>query len=83
LHDDASSLDTAAERTVMRMLGGSCVVPMGALARWNAETRLMALDGFFASDDGTRHARAQVEGPVHDVAEARSLGVRLAMALRL
>ena len=33
VHDEASFLATAAEREVSRLLGGSCQVPLGALAR--------------------------------------------------
>lgn len=76
IHHPCTELETVAERAVMRRLGGSCVVPMGALARW-VDGRA-TLEGFYAREDGTRAVRASHEGSAHDVDEARALGEALA-----
>ncbi len=80
LHHPTTALETLAERAVMRALGGSCTVPMGALGRW-VEGR-MSLEGFYATEDGLRSARAVCEGPVHDATAAEALGRALAEILR-
>lgn len=76
IHHPCTELETVAERAVMRRLGGSCVVPMGALARW-VDGRA-TLEGFYAREDGTRAVRASHEGSARDVDEARALGEALA-----
>jgi hydroxymethylbilane synthase len=82
LHDEVTSVETAAERAVMRALSGSCVTPMGALARWDRVGGL-SMTGFLATDDGAKHARATIarEG-VRDAAEAEAVGTALAARLR-
>lgn len=73
--------DTAAavraERAVARTLAGSCNVPLAAYAEITAGE--MRLRGYVGSPDGSRIARAMLEGPV---AEAEELGVALAARLR-
>lgn len=76
VHDPRTELETVAERAVMRRLGGSCVVPMGALARW-VDGRA-TLEGFYAREDGTRAVRASHEGSARNLDEARALGEALA-----
>ena len=66
-----------AERAVSRALAGSCQVPLAAFAEY-VEGRLR-LRGLVALPDGTRIARAELEGP-SDAPE--ELGLRLAEALR-
>jgi hydroxymethylbilane synthase len=46
-----------AERSVSRVLSGSCLVPLGAYAQ--RRNSAMYLRGFVASPDGTRHASAE------------------------
>ena len=81
LHDRRAALETAAERAVMRALGGSCTVPMGALARWDEATGELAMEGFYARDDGAS-ARRTHRGSAKDAREAEAVGAALAGALR-
>jgi hydroxymethylbilane synthase len=82
IHHLATERETEAERAVMRALGGSCTVPMGALARYEAGTERMTMEGFYAGDDGSLTARATLEGSARDPDEARALGQKLAEMLR-
>jgi hydroxymethylbilane synthase len=77
LQDEDTACAVAAERTVSRLLGGSCQVPLGAFAeRFGADLRLRAL---VATPDGTRLVRAEATGPASAPEE---LGARVASALR-
>jgi hydroxymethylbilane synthase len=67
-----------AERAVSRALAGSCVVPLGAYARREADG--MRLRGFVASPDGARMVRAQVLSPSTE-RDPESLGLELAEQL--
>ncbi|MFO0609571.1 MAG: hydroxymethylbilane synthase [Polyangiales bacterium] len=82
LHDHRAALETAAERAVMRALGGSCTVPMGALARWDEATGALAMEGFYAREDGSAAARRSHAGRAKDAGEAEAVGAALAGALR-
>ena len=66
-----------AERAVARTLAGSCNVPLAAYAEVSGES--MRVRGYVGSPDGTRTARAAVEGATRD---AEALGVELAQRLR-
>ena len=74
---EATSLCVRAERAVARALSGSCTVPLAAYGEIAAGT--MRLRGYVGAPDGTRTARAAVEGPAHD---AEALGFALAEKLR-
>jgi hydroxymethylbilane synthase len=73
----ATALCIRAERTVARTLAGSCNVPLAAFASITGHT--MTLRGYVGAPDGTRIARATVEGRA---ADAEVLGVALAARLR-
>jgi hydroxymethylbilane synthase len=77
LHDVTTGCAVAAERALLRELEGGCQIPVGALATVDGDA--MRLAGLVASLDGSRVLRQVVEGPV---AEAESLGRRVAEALR-
>jgi hydroxymethylbilane synthase len=77
LDDRATALCVRAERAVARTLAGSCTVPLAAYAELAAER--IRLRGYVGAPDGSRLARATVEGPATD---AESLGVELAARLR-
>lgn len=77
-HSD-SRIETDAERSVQRALGADCVTPVGALARIDHANRILEVQGFLASNDGSRSARARVSGGVH---EGERLGRALADELR-
>jgi hydroxymethylbilane synthase len=64
---------TLAERTVSRVLGGSCQVPLAAYAQLNGAT--LSISALVAEPDGTRVIRSQVSGPV---AAAEQLGEQVA-----
>ncbi len=72
-----TSLAVRAERTVARLLAGSCNVPLAAYAEITAGH--MRLRGYVGSPDGSAVARAMVEGPA---ADAERLGELLAARLR-
>ena len=76
-NDAATASCVLAERAASRALTGSCEVPLGAYAELRGEK--LWLRGFVARPDGTRIARAELEG---DPAEAEALGVALAAQLR-
>jgi hydroxymethylbilane synthase len=76
LNDPDAFTATLAERAVMRALGGSCTVPMGALARCIADR--IEMHGFYAIDE-ERFARAQTTGAADD---PEAVGLELAELLR-
>jgi hydroxymethylbilane synthase len=78
LNDLETSACVRAERAVSRALAGSCDVPLGAYAVMR--NGKLWLRGFVALPDGTRMARAELEGPA-DV-DPELLGLQLADALR-
>lgn len=73
----ATALAVRAERAVARTLAGSCNVPLAAYAEVTGT--LMRLRGYVGSPDGSRVARAMIEGPAQ---EAEAHGVALAERLR-
>jgi hydroxymethylbilane synthase len=77
LNDVATSACVRAERAVSRALAGSCEVPLGAYAILRDDS--LWLRGFVARPDGTRFARAELEGRAGD---AEQLGLTLAEQLR-
>lgn len=77
LHDVSTGCAVAAERALLRELEGGCQIPVGALATVDGEN--MRLAALVASLDGTRIIRREIAGLV---AEAESLGLRVADALR-
>lgn len=76
LHDEATAVATAAERSLLRRLEGGCSVPVGAHARV-AEGRVL-LEGCVASTDGARLVRDRLERPAE---EAEACGLELAERL--
>lgn len=77
LDDFRTAACVRAERAVSRALAGSCEVPLGAYAEFDAGS--LRLRGFVASPDGTRMARAELSGAADD---PEALGLRLAAELR-
>lgn len=67
---------TLAERTVSRVLGGSCQVPLAAYARLN--NGQLHLDALVAEPDGSRIVRSHVSGPAE---LALQLGEQVAQEL--
>lgn len=73
LDDEASRLAVTAERALLRSLGGSCAIPLGAWAR--VEGNVIAMDAALALADGV--VRVSVRGPdpfAVAAAAARQLG---------
>jgi hydroxymethylbilane synthase len=77
LNHPATATTTAAERSLLRSLGGGCQVPFGGHARLH--NGLLRLDAVVVSHDGARLVRTSVEGPPGDAVE---LGQRAAKQLR-
>lgn len=72
INDRGAEYETRAERAVARRLGGSCDLPLGALARIRGDAlRLVAI---VASSDGRRILRREESG---QAAEADHLGIRV------
>jgi hydroxymethylbilane synthase len=63
LNHRPTELAVRAERTVSRVFGGSCSVPLAAYATVDGDT--MRLRAMVATPDGTRVARADLTGPAH------------------
>ncbi|MBU3577731.1 hydroxymethylbilane synthase [Polynucleobacter sp. UK-Kesae-W10] len=76
LNDLPTLYAVSAERMVSRQLGGSCEVPLAAHATWNQEQ--MQIRSFVASTDGKAICLASGSGPVHSVAQAEELGLKVA-----
>jgi hydroxymethylbilane synthase len=77
LDHGATALAVRAERAVARTLAGSCNTPLAAYAEVSGGR--MRLRGYVGSPDGTRTARAEIEGPADD---AEANGIALAAKLR-
>jgi hydroxymethylbilane synthase len=77
LDHPATALAVRAERAVARALSGSCTVPLAAYAEVDGDT--MRVRGYVGSPDGTRTARATLEG---DANEPEANGIALAERLR-
>ncbi|MBL8489866.1 MAG: hydroxymethylbilane synthase [Rhodocyclaceae bacterium] len=77
LNDPSTAACVRAERAVSRALAGSCEVPLGAYAEMQGGR--LWLRGFVARPDGSRMARAELEGAADD---PEGLGLALADALR-
>lgn len=75
LDDRAARLETAAERALLRKLGGGCQVPIGGSARAGADDHL-TMHAVVAAPDGKRVIRASGEGR-----DAEALGSQLAAQL--
>ena len=76
LHDTGTGVEIDAERSLLKRLGGSCDIPIGARARMEAEQLKMI--GVVASADGKALCRGEVTGSLSD---AVALGRRLAEQL--
>lgn len=76
MNHDSSFLEVAAERAVLRKLGGGCHVPVAARAV--VDGQLINLTGMVADTDGRRVCRGSISGPT---AEAVALGTALAERL--
>jgi len=72
----ATSQSVIAERTVSKVFGGSCQIPLAAFA--TVADQKMHLRGMVATPDGQRVASAEVFG---DASDPAALGLQLAQAL--
>jgi hydroxymethylbilane synthase len=72
-----SELCVRAEREVSRVLGGSCQIPLGAYATLAGDT--LELAAFVATADGSRMARATLNGAA---ADPEALGLAVADELK-
>ena len=69
----ATRIAVTAERALLRALGASCEIPLGALGRWNGGE--LVLDAALATDGGVLRAHVR-GGDAHEVAReaAATLG---------
>jgi hydroxymethylbilane synthase len=74
-----SAIACTAERTVSRLLGGSCELPLGAYADWVEGDKPLRLRAFVASLDGREYVEAEAFG-TPDLPEA--LGEAVAAQLK-
>jgi len=74
--DPATDAAARAERALGLVVGGSCEVPLGGLARLAGGQ--LRIEGFIGLPDGTRLVRDQLEGPTQ---EAERLGGELGQRL--
>jgi hydroxymethylbilane synthase len=65
LEDRATRIAVTAERELLRLMGASCEIPLGAIGR--AQNGGVVLDAALADDDGVRRASANGDDP-YDVA---------------
>jgi hydroxymethylbilane synthase len=65
IDDAAAAMALKAERAVVDRLGGGCQMPIGAFAHAISQDTL-SITGIVVSLDGSRSARATVQGPVRD-----------------
>jgi hydroxymethylbilane synthase len=81
LADAATAACVRAERTVSRVLGGSCSLPLAAYAQMveNRAGNRVRLRALVASSDGKRVIRGELEG---EVADPEALGHQVAQDLR-
>ncbi len=81
LNDARTAVEVRAERTVSRLLGGSCRVP---LAAWCVSTPAggLKLVARVAAEDGSAMAEAVVESDTADAGAAERLGEEAARSLR-
>jgi hydroxymethylbilane synthase len=77
LADRSTAQAVQAERTLSRLLGGSCQVPLGAYAQCDGER--MRLRGFVATPDGRTLLTAEASGPAES---PDALGAEVAAMLR-
>lgn len=62
LDDAPTRTAVTAERTVLRVLGGGCSVPVGASARWGEDGRRLVLTAAVFAMDGRHTVRVQIDG---------------------
>ena len=77
INHEATAVCVRAERAVARTLAGSCTVPLAAYGEISGGA--VRLRGYVGAPDGSRIARAELEGPASD---PDALGVALAAKLR-
>ena len=77
LNHEHSAAAVTAERTLSRLFGGSCQIPLAAFATVDGDQ--MHLRAMIAMPDGSRIAAAEVRGPAHNPV---ALGEQVAALLR-
>ena len=75
-------LATAAERTVSRVMGGSCSMPLAAHAQWQPDGALR-IDAAWGDPEGVAPlVQVHAVGPASDIAQSEALGQAVARQLR-
>jgi hydroxymethylbilane synthase len=78
IHDPEAEAEAKAERSFLSVLGGGCLVPVGARA--TARGGKLTLSGFVGHPDGSPSIRKSLEGEVGRAAEMGAELARLALA---
>jgi hydroxymethylbilane synthase len=78
IHDPDAEAEAKAERSFLSVLGGGCLVPVGARATTRGGR--LALSGFVGHPDGSPSIRKSLEGEVGRAAELGAELARLALA---
>lgn len=76
-----SSYRCIAERSMMRVLEGGCLVPLGVYTSYDEETEQLYFKGLIVSPDGKQSVEAEVTCTVSDKAHAARAGEELAHKL--
>lgn len=76
LMNEAATIATTAERSLLRVLEGGCQIPIGAYGR--IENNVLKLDALIGSLDGKKIIRGKILG---EPGEAKELGAQLAQTL--
>jgi len=81
LHHAATAYAVEAERTVSRLLGGSCEVPIAAYAFWDEDGRTLRMRASVSTPDGARVLVAEGAGSPTTPDAAESMGRQVGEAL--
>jgi len=76
-----STMRCIAERSMMRVLEGGCLVPLGVYTTYDEETEELFFKGLIVSPDGKQSVEAEVRCIVSDKAQAAKAGEELAHKL--
>lgn len=81
LHHAATAFAVEAERTVSRLLGGSCEVPIAAFARWDDDHATLRMRATVSTPDGSRVLEAVGASSPTTPDAAESMGRQVGEAL--
>jgi hydroxymethylbilane synthase len=80
LHDEPTARAVAAERALLRTLGGDCQTPLAGFGTWS-DPETLHLVGFVGAADGSATLRRERSDRVASIEQAEATGESLARAL--